>query len=232
MIDLTVIIPTYNRSEILEETIALLRENLRYDGKVRVLIGDDSGRVIHNKPDPDIKQFPVKIIPGPENGLGANLNMLITEAKTDVILQMDDDHHLVKPLDITQYVTDLSEFKNAVGWIRIFLGTEKDLSNDDPFYRFVARMYERYWYLIPKTGEIYIASNRPHLKRRDFHVYYGLYKEDLKLGETETEFCHRYSDLWKVSIYDPDCPHVVIPVAAPSFDTWQHVGSSWQKRGY
>ena len=59
-----------------------------------------------------------------------------------------------------------------------------------------------------------------------------MYREDELLGATETEFCHRYIDMKRARIHENiDSPWVAIPVAAPSFDTWKHVGDSWQKQG-
>lgn len=221
---ITCIIPTYDRPEVLKETVNLLLYNLGFNGTIYVLIGNDGDEL----PDGLLFGYPgIRVLPGPKRGLGANLNMLLQAAETEVVLQMDDDHHLVKGIDINQFVEDLFDPKYGIGWIRLFLGTEKDLRNDDRFYKFEARMFERYWYPFPKVGELYIPSNRPHLKHKLFHDYFGMYQEDLKLGETETEFCHRYADK-----HHQGMPWVVIPVAAPSFDTWEHVGQSYQKRGY
>lgn len=229
----TVIIPTYNRPEILHGAVQHIQRNLIYDGPIEILIGDDGddfSRVLYvAKYTASIVD--VRAIEGPRKGLGANLNTLIQAADSELILQMDDDHYLVKPLDITQYVDDLLQFKNKVGWIRLFLGTEEDLNNDDPFYNFNAWMMERYWYPVPNRHELYIPSNRPHLKHRRFHDFYGMYSENVKLGETETHFCHVYADGHKIHGAHPDIPWVAIPVAAPSFDTWAHVGDSWQKQG-
>ena len=102
----------------------------------------------------------VHIVEGPHRGLGANLNMLIQAADSELILQIDDDHYLMKPLDINQYATDLMDLRprpcleGTIGWIRLFLGTEEDLNNDDPFYRFTATMCERYWIPDPSAGEL------------------------------------------------------------------------------
>ena len=228
----TVIIPTYNRPEILKETMNRIAFNLVYDGVVDICIGNDGDRLPHI---PDIHTrdsvVNVYVLDGPKRGLGANLNMLINACETDLILQMDDDHYLEKPLDINQFADDLLQFKDNVGWIRLFLGTEEDLNNDDPFYQFHAVMLKRYWYPVPGVGELYIASNRPHLKHKRFHDFYGLYNEHVKLGETETAFCHAYASQHNLHTDHPDRPWVGIPVAAPSFDTWKHVGASWQKQG-
>lgn len=223
MSELTVLIPTYNRPDILPQTIGWLNDHLDFDGKIHILVGND-GDMNHATFGYHPKN--VTELQGPRRGLGANLNMLLRAAKTDIVLQMDDDHHLVKPLDITQYVKDLEEQRDNIGWVRLFIGTEEDLNNDDPFYKFEARMVGRYWIPDPAGPELYIASNRSHLKHKRFHNVYGLYKEGVSLGETEAGFCHTYSDRQRLS--EVGLPWVAIPVAAPSFDTWQHVGQSWQ----
>ncbi len=239
----TVIIPTYNRAEILVGAVQRIQRNLIYDGPVEILVGDDSDDLkvkdsigFHFVGD---RSRPVRFVDGPKRGLGANLNMLIQEADSELILQMDDDHYLNKILDINQFAVDLMDSRTrpcleegTIGWIRLFLGTEEDLGNDDPFYRFTANMCERYWIPDPSFYELYIASNRPHLKSKSFHNVYGFYQEGKLLGMTETEFCHRYIDMKRLWIHEGlDSPWVVIPVAAPSFDTWKHVGDSWQKQG-
>ena len=114
---LTVILPTYNRHETLRKTIEHILWHLKYRGEILFLVGDDSddsASIVANKNLEKIVGYNrIKVLDGPKRGLGANLNMLIKEAKTDVILQMDDDHHLVKPLDINQFVKDLIEFSDG-----------------------------------------------------------------------------------------------------------------------
>ena len=113
---ITIIIPTYNRADILNETIHLLDSNLRYEGDFYFLIGNDGNAPLHlEEKDPFFK-----ILAGPKKGLGANLNMLLKQSKTDVVLQMDDDHHLLKSLDINQFVKDLRTPELRVDWIRLF----------------------------------------------------------------------------------------------------------------
>lgn len=237
MYDLTIIIPTFNRPRILLHTVANLMLNL-HGCTPCVLIGDDSDDAEVTTSmvfaDAHFHDPPIHILPGPKRGLGANLNMLINIAKTDIIMQLDDDHHLVKPLDIGQYVADLMTDELLIGWIRLMLGEEKDVENVATYYHFQALNLGRYWYLDPDGKELYIPSNRPHLKRKDFHTkYYGFYDEDVKLGVVEERFCHRFKDAWhKEDALDLELPSVVIPIAAPPFGTWEHVGDSWQKRGY
>jgi len=229
---ITVIIPTYNRPEILAGAIARIGSNLHYHLGFprRFLIGNDGEPGLDKYLRDIFGSDAIRVLEGPKRGLGANLNMLINACETDLIFQMDDDHYLQESLDVRQFADDLMDFKNQVGWIRLFLGTEEDLTNDDPFYSFYARLHGRYWYPEPDDTELYIASNRPHLKRKDFHEFYGMYPEDVPLGKTEEAFCHQYNDK-HVQSYGKPRPWIVIPMAAPSFDTWAHVGDSWQKQG-
>lgn len=225
----TVVIPTYNRPEILKETYLFLSMNLKFDGEWRVLIGNDGD---------DDTLYPsarasVKVIPGPKRGLGANLNMLLSAVETDVVLQMDDDHWLVEPLDINQYYDDLVHPQSTNGWIRLFLGEKKDYYGNQPYYyHFNAANVGPYWYLKPRLSELYIPSNRPHLKRVDFHDLYGPYKEDAKLGNTEEAFCHQFEDIFmKTRPDNPARRWVTIPFFGLTMNQWQHVGDSWQKEG-
>lgn len=225
---ITVVIPTYNRPDILMNTVHLIRENLVYDGPVNILVGDDSEE---ETPYVDASVL-TKIVRGPQRGLGANLNnMLQNHVETDIVLQMDDDHWLKRPLDINQYVDDLRSGDGNIGWIRLFLGEHDDMYNLKGYYKFKAANYGPYWYIDVESPELYIASNRPHIKLTSFHrVDYGWYHEDKPLGKTEESFCHQYKDLRRRSAW-ADRPWVVVPMLGLSFNQWSHVGDSWQKQG-
>jgi glycosyltransferase involved in cell wall biosynthesis len=91
--DLTVLIPTYNRAKIVRRTIDLINKNLiYYGGETHILVGvdgdDETPELLRDVPN-------VKMLKGPRDGLGGNLNMLIDAAETTILFQMDDDHHLV-----------------------------------------------------------------------------------------------------------------------------------------
>ena len=228
--EITVIIPTYNRPEILEETIINLRKHLWFTGRVYILVGYDGDKPIFTDSNSIGKYGDIAVLPGPKQGLGANLNMLLKAAETDVVLQMDDDHWLVEPLDITHYYDDLVRPGSSNGWIRLFLGEEKDFyGNQVGYYKFDASNLGPYWYLKPRIRELYIPSNRPHLKRVDFHDMYGMYIEELKLGNTEEAFCHQFEN--KFMELGPDKQWVTIPMFGLQYNQWQHVGDSWQKEG-
>jgi glycosyltransferase involved in cell wall biosynthesis len=214
---ISVIIPTYNRQEILQETIDRFRSYIRYElGEITFLVGNDGDQI-------DIKG--ATVLPGPKRGLGANLNMLIGAAKTSLLFQMDDDHFLCQHLDLNEHAASLL-IEPDFGWIRFFLG---ECVKPEQHYKFSAAAWGNYWRLLP-YDELYIPSNRPHLKVKEFHTQsYGMYEENLKLGETEMEFCHRFVDMKRER--GKDLPDVFIPMYGLHPYQWAHVGESWQGQG-
>jgi glycosyltransferase involved in cell wall biosynthesis len=222
-----VLIPTYERPEILEKTVNLLLANLKYEGKFKILIGDDG----HLPPVSPPKFEGDYFFHGEQYGLGKNLNSLLQEAAQqgiDYVIQMDDDHWLVKPLDITPHVNKLMEDELA-GCIRLMgIGG----------HHYTATLSGSYWRINWNSAELYIASNRPHLKSISrFHEVYGPYPEGLKLGLTEEAFCHHCIDTWRLkSAASQYAPDVLIPLDLQTESSWehseQHGGISWQQKGF
>lgn len=221
--DITFIIPTYNRPDILTDTIWRILSNARYTmGRIRILVGND-GEGAAFSDGKLLRDHDVTILSGPKRGLGANLNMLLKAAKTDLVFQMDDDHHLKKALHLDEHARFLMEDSRALhGWVRLMFGHSSERSQwPRDYYHFKAQLYKSYWRVIPDK-ELWVPSNRPHLKHIGFHQYYGLYDEEVKLGETEYEFCNRWHKMASGG------PSVFIPFNPPDEDTWEHVGESWQ----
>lgn len=232
--DIAVLIPTYNRREILTKGLNLLRENLKYEGKIKVFVGDDSDNedlaycsVKDNSFVEDYGNFEIFAYHNVERrGLGANLNILLNTAQvsTDYVIQMDDDHWLIKPLDITPHVQKLIDDPTA-GCIRLMHVAG---------HRYRATLDNLYWRIDWESPEVYIASNRPHLKSISrFHETYGYYTEGLKLGLTEETFCHNCIDTARRRAIMGARPiDVLIPLDVQTESGWDHVGHSYQLQGY
>jgi len=203
------LIPTYNRPWILKKAIELLKKNLRYSGQIIYYLGVDgdlsTGKMFAGHSD-------IVCVPGPNNGLGANLNRLIDTAKSDYLFQLDDDHHLLELIDLDRHIKEL-EWNDDAGWIKL-MGCA--------YHNYKATLKGEYWYISWKSPELYIPSNRPHLKHRRFHDYFGLYPEGVSLGESEEGFCNQCKDKAGKKY------KVLIPLNGPK---WDHVGDSWQLKG-
>jgi len=160
----------------------------------------------------------------PRKGLGANLNWLLQNCGTDYVIQMDDDHILLKELDITPHVRKLMEDETA-GVVRLMHVAG---------HRYRANLEGSYWRIDWESPEVYIASNRPHLKHVSrFHGVYGYYPEGLKLGLTEESFCHTCIDLHRQRAErGMTSPDVLIPLDVQTESGWDHIGHSWQMEGF
>lgn len=227
--DIVVVIPTYNRPEILGRTIELLMEHLKYeDGRIVYAIGDDSEKF------EAIREENVTHVAGPRKGLGANLNSILSVHMAhgyELYLQMDDDHWLTGDLDLTPHARKLREDRTA-GWIRLM---------QIAGHKYTATLDGKYWRIHWDSHELYIPSNRPHLKHWRFHHFYGFYPEGRSLGHTEESFCNQCKDRalsWRVQdkskpngppAHPPD---VLIPLPDYTENIWDHVGDSWQMKGF
>lgn len=223
-----ILIPTYERRAILDWTIRLLSTNLTYAGELSILVGDDSAKPTLGAAVPENVNY---YFHGEQYGLGRNLNDLMVKAREqgiDIVMSMDDDHWLVKPLDITPHVRKLLA-DNTAGAIRL-MGVGG--------HNYQAQLDGLYWRIDWHSPELYIASNRPHLKMISrFHGEYGPYPEGLKLGETEEGFCHTAQDLAHVRIRrGGPTIDVLVPLDALTESGWQHSeqhgGHSWQAEGF
>lgn len=215
---------------MLSRGVELLNENLKYDGKVIIVIGDDSDNddlafepgisILSSKGQHEV----IATRHNPRKGLGANLNWLLQNCGADYAIQMDDDHWLMKPLDITPHVKKLESDPSA-GAIRL-MGIAG--------HKYRATLEETYWRIDWTCDELYIASNRPHLKVISrFHGEYGYYRENAKLGETEEAFCHVAIDTARMKLnHGLKTLDVLIPLDALTESGWDHVGDSWQLKGF
>lgn len=229
--DVFVGIPGYNRPDTVRITIAKLLINLRYKGKVTIVVSEDGDyekmaeAILKTElPQPELTSYhPHRhdLYPGPGKGLGANLNHLLNiaaYADHKIIMLMDDDHWLEKPLDISPHVKQLMECPEA-GWIRLYGIGHHNLVGD---------LNGRYWHIRWNSPDLYITSFRPHIKHVRFHEHFGNYPEGRSLAQTEEGFCHQCKDIASKK----GGPKVLVPLLGDL--DWSHgVGTtSWQLKGH
>ena len=216
---IAVLIPTFNRAKIVVECVAALQTNLSYRGLINYYVGvdgnDDTPAQLNSSFGPS-----VTILPGPHRGLGGNLNQLIAKTTEPLMIQMDDDHILKAVLELCPHVNDLMGDDDA-GWIRL-MGIED--------HSYTADLRGRNWYVSWASEELYIPSNRPHLKHRRWLDFFPAYVEGVSLHQTEVEYCQRCKDKAKQLHYK--VPQVLVPLNSLSETGWDHVGESWQAKGY
>jgi glycosyltransferase involved in cell wall biosynthesis len=211
-----VLIPTYNRPYILTKCVNALINSILEIDNVHIFIGNDG--------DQEVQDWGPKttVWTNPSGSLGANLNRLIRLARNKgfhYALQMDDDHILKKEFSLESHIEAMNK-DSEIGWVRLW-------GVDD--HRYTANLWQGYWRVKWDSKELYITSNRPHIKRLDFHDYYGYYPEGLKLGETEESFCHQTKNIGKENLVGMK---VCVPLCFDDKNSWDHIGHSWQQQGF
>lgn len=213
---LAVLVITYNRRVILLETLRRIKEHLGYQGETHYFIADDGSD--DGTQDAVRAGFPdVTIVQNQRVGLGANTNAALRAAFAghEYVMQLQDDLHLQMHLDMHPHI-ELMEGDPTASFVRLWgVGGHK-------YHGALEGNYWRIWWHSP---ELFIPSDRPHVKHRRFHAMYGLYPEGLLTGETEQAFCHQCKDIARKTGKPMD---VFVPQNQLTETSWEHVG--WHQR--
>lgn len=219
----SIIIPTYNRAEIVRKCILGLRMNLYYQGDINYYIGidgNDNTFEVLNDLELDY-QMELHMHTKSSGSLGANINRLIKASKDNYFLQMDDDHILQKSLDLSSHI-EAMENNEQIGYIRLW---------GIAGHRYAATLKANYWHVSWQSRELYIPSFRPHLKSRKFHEVYGMIPEGKTLGETENSWCGQCKEVGLDRLHKWGAElSVCVPVHLED-NLFDHIGESWQSKG-
>lgn len=186
-----ILIITWDRPEEIRRTITALWANLRYPGLLAWHIADDhspEGYLSAIQADfPDLKFTTTQT---DRKGWGANVNLALRTIQADYIFSCEDDYVSLREIDLGKGV-ELMEIRQDVGLVR-YDGLSGHVGLDLVIQE--ARTGGEFDYLKivkNKSSHLNVYSHRPHLKHRRFHDFYGLYPENLSLGECEAGFAHR-----------------------------------------
>lgn len=214
--DLSLLVITYQRRALLQETLRRLHEHVYYAGQMHFVVADDGSD--DGTQDMLRTVYPhVQIVQSHRGGLGANTNaglrLALTEA--DYVLQAQDDMFLLSTLDLHPHVERLRDDPTC-GYIRLWgVGGHK----------YEGRLEGNYWRIYWHSDELYIPSDRPHIKHRRFVEHYGPYPEGLPTGHTEEAWCHNCKSRAGIGGVQLD---VFVPQAQLTETTWEHAG--WHDR--
>lgn len=218
---LSVLVVTYNRLGILDKTLERLKTHLWYIGPTTYIVADDGSddgtqEMLHGKyPD-------VRLIQSNRLGLGGNANAGLREAvyRGPLVLQLQDDMHLLSSLDLHPHAEKLMEDETC-GYIRLWgVGG----------HRYTANLEGNYWRVHWDSDDLYIPSDRPHVKHRRFHEHFGVYPEGLRAAETEDAWCHQCKD--RAGLHGRRLD-VFVPQNQLTESTWEHMAwdSRWREKG-
>lgn len=218
---LAINVVTYNRKETLRGTLQRLDEHLGYTGSRHVIVADDGsddGTQAMLR-----EEFPqVVVVQSARSGLGANTNAGLRECwrHADYVLQLQDDMHLNAHLDLHPHVELLRDVP-SFGFVRLWgVGG----------HHYEGRLEGNYWRIYWHSPELHIPSDRPHIKHRRFHEFYGMYPEGLKTAQTEAAWCHQCKDRAGQMGRQLD---VAVPLGVDTERSWDHMewGRRWRDQG-
>ena len=249
MIDLphiALLVITYNRADILKETLYALQKHLIYpQDKLHVIVSDDSTSSTYLSSFKRTKAFKVFGAKGVDfrstderSGWGKHVNNALDYIATaypqcDYVFQIEDDYVLQVDLDLTLGAA-LMDSRPNIGMLR-YRGTAgthciyHQFETDVREYG-VERDNITYLQMDNASHTLWVYSNGPHLKKLkqtneypSFHEHYGRYLEGAKLGATEENFAHRVIDGMKIG----NAPAIAIMPEWVNMH-FEHVGTSWQ----
>lgn len=241
---ITIVVVTFRRLNEIRKTIDALLKNVVYPRhKLHWLIADDHSdesnepmgeyvnEIIHT---PRYKMLDMAASITPENGGWAkNVNLALSQVKTDFYFFIEDDYAVMKTLDLRAGVAMLL-VKPEIGMLRyrgtagghvVFHQLEADISAYVPDHQDGVGLPGKLTYCLLDSGspDLYLYTHGASLRRRSFDAFYGAYPEGLKLGATEEMYAHTVKDLMKT----PNAPAIaILPEWIPMY--FDHIGESRQ----
>lgn len=217
---LAVVVVTYNRTNALHTTLAALFQHLYYVGPKHLIVTDDGSTdgtqdMIASLAMPD--GWALTLVQNHRRMMGGNTNAGLYHAftMTDYVLQLQDDMQLTQSLDLHPHIDKLHDDPTA-GFIRLW-GV-----GGHAYHGAMEGNYLRVWWHSP---ELHIPSDRPHVKHRRFHNYFGFYPEGLPSAETEATWCHQCKARSGANSIQMD---VLVPVGTETERNWVH--QCWDQR--
>lgn len=207
------------RHDYARRTLLRAQNMIVHDGPVRIHIADD-GSPADNRDDlvqlAQTSGWPVSVTNAEGRGYGASYN-LATQAihseltSEDLVLPLEDDWLLTRPLETAIYTAPLDE--GWAGCVRLgYLGFTADL-------RGTIRIAAGQYYLLfdPESPEPHVWAGHPRLETAAWQRSVGPWPEGLDAGSTEWEVAHRPEArrgvVWPLSV-------------APAGDLAAHIGTA------
>lgn len=210
---IAILLTTYKRPECAIKTIRALKENLRWD-QIWWCISDDGSPMSDvNAYSAEIgPSYNIRIFNSDRQGVGVGMNRALKKIfeTTDLVLVMEDDWVLQRPIDVGPYVRTLTN-NPTHGMIRYGYISPNVLGY------LISEENTLYWRLEPNE-ETYRFVGHPSLRHKRFHEVYGWYDEGLPAGMTELSMCGKVNQ-------KPDGPSILYPAECGQWGFFGHIGA-------
>jgi hypothetical protein len=139
---------------------------------------------------------------------------------SDYVYQSQDDLWLLHHFDLHPHIEKLMTDPTC-GYIRLWGAGG---------HRYTANLEGNHWRVLWNSEELYIPSDRPHVKHRRFHEHFGMYPEGLGTAHTEDAWCHQCKNRAGMDGKQLD---VFVPHAVDVERNFEHAGwhTRWRDQG-
>ncbi len=205
-VDISFLFISYSRSDLLEQSIAAIRESLKQDfpHTYEIVIADDCSPEFHASRIRSIGADTLVVSPK-NKGLGFNHNQGIVACRGKYIVQIQDDWKFVGSASIFSESIRYFEAYGDIGIIRLTTpGSEQCLEYQDrKFGETILQIYENDGIKELRKCSARPYSDQPHIKRRQFSRDLGPYREGIKMHWMELDFQRRVAmqDRWKIACF-------------------------------
>lgn len=215
---ITIILLTYARTDYAVKTIESACRNLIYPD-LRWYIADDGSSPEHvQRLERALDESGGTLVGtySKRNSYGASANTGITAASYHgkLMLFLEDDWELTRPLDLWPYASLLMEDESVgmvrMGYLNLGIGG-----------KLIGHRGRLYWQLDDTEGRLrsaYAFTGHPSLRHQRFHDMWGLYPEGLQPGHTEIGMANLYQDSYTG-------PFIVWPAELGQWGPWGHIGA-------
>jgi hypothetical protein len=190
----TIVLLTYDRMEAAEPTLRAALGWIRYSGPLVLHIADDGS------PEGYVEQlrkiaghFPqfdtISQTNAERGGYGTSYNLATQRVhlSSEIILPLEDDWELQRPLDLDPLVETLTEEGSAIRCIRLgYIGYTQRLRGE-----FRSSPAGHMLLLDPDSDEPHVFAGHPRLETREFEIDVGPWPEHIPAGATEFEVAKR-----------------------------------------
>ncbi len=204
-VDLSFLFISYARTDLLQIAIESLRGQLNHETlpglSYEFVVSDDGSpepwaSVLHS-----LRVDRLVVLPR-NQGMGSNVNQGIRACRGNYVVQIQDDWRFVATPEVFEKAIQVLELDGEVGLI-LYVEPNKTL----PFHVRKLEDGTEYWVFENDHFRGFKAcsarpySDRPHLKRMDFCVEIGSYRERCPMHWVELEFQKRVANQsrWKVA---------------------------------
>ena|SRR3990167_2900250 len=186
---LCVLLLTYERTKYAVLTVQSLLKNFNYSGNWGIHIADDGSDLKHTR---TLQREAIGFLRGlsitQRGGYGQNYNLALQSIHTwaDIILPLEDDWELTRPLSADPLVLALQE--NQFGCIRMgYLGWTQELRG-----KIISAAGQQFLLLDPDSPEPHVWAGHPRLETKEWQRSVGPWPEgDYDPGTTEFMVAHR-----------------------------------------